>query len=135
MPSPRTAGAVANYTCEVGYQLTNGSTQRACQTTLAWSGTWPTCTKVTCLVTFHPVCYNCDIVDHKCQFASTQATFDECRTTAISKNVVFVEHDNTICKTFSCQVPTIIYRNGSVALLSSCYQGICDYHKSAITYF
>jgi len=124
MPASRIKGAVAEYTCEVGYQLTNGSTQRTCQTTLAWDGTWPTCTKATCPVSFHKVCYNCDIVDGRCpSVVNTLSTFDECRTAAINGNSMFVEHDKTICKTFVCRVPPINFTDGSVALFSSCHQG------------
>jgi len=124
VPSPRSVGAVAEYTCEVGYQLTNGNTQRTCLDSLSWDETWPTCTKVTCFLTFHTVCYNCDIVDGSCPFDYTTTTFDECRAAAISNNSMFVDYNTTICKTFSCQIPTIIYTAGSVALFSSCSQGI-----------
>jgi len=124
MPSPRSVGAVAKYTCEVGYQLASGNTERTCQTTLAWDGTWPTCTKATCNATIHKVCYNCDIVDDSCLLSdTTQATFDECRAAAITNQSMFVEHDAGLCKTFSCQVPTLTYTSGSVALFSSCNKG------------
>jgi len=124
VPSPRLVGVVANYTCEVGYQLTNGSTQRTCLSSLAWDGTWPTCTKATCPVSYHQVCYNCDIVDGSCPFVNTSASFDECRAAAISNNSMFVDYNTTICKTFSCQVPAINYTAGSIAVFSSCNQGI-----------
>ncbi|XP_035675655.1 sushi, von Willebrand factor type A, EGF and pentraxin domain-containing protein 1-like [Branchiostoma floridae] len=40
-------GDTVTFSCDPGYQLT-GSVTRTCQSTLDWSGTQPTCTKVQC---------------------------------------------------------------------------------------
>jgi len=132
VPSPRSVGVVAQYTCEVGYQFASASTQRICQSSLAWDGIEPTCTKATCPdnIMHHQVCYNCDIADGSCPFVSTPATLDECRTAAINSSALFIEHDASICKTFSCQVPQIKYTNGHVALFSSCNEGLIILHKN-----
>jgi len=126
LPSSRSVGALAEYTCEVGYQLTSSITQRTCLASLYWNGTEPTCSKASCSVTYYQVCYNCDIMDSDCTSVTTVtfATFDECRSSAIINNAKFVEYDSTICKMLSCQVPQITYRNGSVAMFSSCNEGL-----------
>lgn len=127
VPSLRLTGVIAEYTCEIGYQLTSGSTQRTCLASLAWDGAEPTCTKVTCPATILHVCYNCNIVDDSCAFVSTLATFDECRASAFNNNSMIVKYDTTTCKTFSCQVPRITHTTGAIALLSSCNQGVNIY--------
>ncbi|XP_065189195.1 sushi, von Willebrand factor type A, EGF and pentraxin domain-containing protein 1-like isoform X2 [Sycon ciliatum] len=43
----RNAFAIRTYSCSTGYQL-SGATTTVCQTTEAWSGTPPTCTRVLC---------------------------------------------------------------------------------------
>jgi len=124
VPSPRPAGSVAKYSCEVGYRLVSGTSQRTCLASLDWDGTEPTCRKVACPLSYHQICYNCDIVeDDGCPFVRTYASLDECWTAAISNNFMFVEHEANICTIFSCPIPLITYTNGSVALFSSCHQG------------
>ena len=123
VPLSRYVGAVAEYTCEVGYTLSISSTQRTCQASGIWNGAAPTCTKTACPLTYHQVCYNCDIMDSDCLHETTPATFDDCRLAAISNKSMFVEHDFSDCKTFSCQVPQITYTPGRVAILSSCNKG------------
>jgi len=120
---PVTLGTVAEYKCDIGYQLTNGDVQRTCTEPLIWNGTESTCNKTTCPVTFHQVCYNCDIVDSDCPYIVTPATFDDCRSAAIRNNSIFVEHNLSDCKTFICQVPPITYNSGSVSIFASCSKG------------
>jgi len=121
---PITEATMAEYTCEVGYELTSGSAQRTCLASDVWDGAEPTCSKVTCPDTYHQVCYNCDIVDGDCPPDDiTPATLDECRLSAINDNFLFVEHSSNDCKAFSCQVPPITYTDGSVAIFSSCNNG------------
>jgi len=127
VPSPRSRGTVALYTCAIGYQLPSGTIQRACLPSLYWDGNEPTCTKTTCSVTHHQVCNNCDFVDNSCPYDTKLATFDDCRLAAINSESMFVEHDSSSCKTFSCQHPQITYTNGSVAIFSSCTKGSDKY--------
>jgi len=122
-PSPRSVNVVAMYTCEVGYQLASVNTQRTCQASGIWNGAAPTCTKSACPLTYHQVCHNCDIVDSACPHDIKPAIFDDCRLAAISKKSMFVEHDSSGCKTFSCQVPRITYTPGSVSIMLSCNKG------------
>lgn len=123
VPSPICVGVVAQYTCEIGYELTSGSTQRTCQASAAWDEDEPNCTKATCPVTYNQICYNCDIVDSICIFVHTPATFDECRSSAIIENSTIVEYNDNICKTYSCRVPQITHSNGSVVIFPSCFEG------------
>jgi len=124
VPSPRSAGVVAQYTCEVGYQLTSGSEQRTCNASFAWDGAEPICKKVPSSVLFHQLCYNCDIVDSKCPSATLPASFEECRTTAITNSAPFVKYHYSRCQTFACDVPRITYTSGSVTLFFSLKRGI-----------
>ena len=132
--SPRFVGAIAEYTCEIGYQLTSGSTLRFCLASLYWNGTEPTCSKATCPVTHYQVCYNCDIMDSDCPSFTTVtlATFDECRSSAIINNSTLVEYDSTSCKTLSCQLPQVAYTNGSVAIFSSCNESMIFVYNGII---
>jgi len=123
VPSPRSEGAVALYTCEIGYQLTSGSAQRTCLSSSAWDGIEPTCSKVTCSVIYHQVCYNCDIMDSDCPHVTTPATFDECRTAVFNQSSLYREHNFSNCKAFACKVPPVTYTNGSVAIFPSCNRG------------
>jgi len=126
VPSNRLVGAIAEYSCDIGYQLTSGSTQRSCLASLFWNGTKPTCSKAVCPVTYYKVCYNCDIVDSGCTSVNTftTATFDECRSSATISNSTFVEYTSSSCKTLSCQVPQIAYTNGNVVIFPSCNEGL-----------
>ena len=124
VPSPRSEGVMAQYTCEVGYELANGSAQRICNASFAWDGAEPTCTKVQRDVTLHQLCYNCDIVDSDCPFVTGTVTFEECQAIAINNNVTIVEYVSSTCKTFACDVPKITYTSGNVALFSSLNKGI-----------
>lgn len=133
LSSPRSVGAIAEYTCEIGYQLTSNISQRTCLASLDWDGTDPLCTKASCPITFYQICYNCDIVESNCTFVTTAATFDECRSSAIINNSTFVEYDSTSCKTFSCQIPQITFRNGSVAIFSSCQEGLCIVYNGIVS--
>ena len=132
MPSVRSVGAIAQYACEIGYQLTSGSTQRICLPTLDWEGHEPISTKK-CSDTFYRVCFNCGVLDGVCPFVTTPSTFDECRSSAISENSTFVEYDATSCKTFSCQFSQLEYRNGSVAIFPSCNTGFIIVYKGIIS--
>jgi len=132
VPWPRIVGVIAEYKCEVGYHILSGSTNRTCLASLDWNGTEPTCSKDTCPNIYYQVCYNCDIVDSNCAFVTTPSTFDECRSSAIDGNYLFVEHNINSCKTFSCQVPLITFTNGSVAIFSSCYEGLIIVYERKI---
>ena len=133
VPSPICVGVQAQYACEIGYELTDGSTQRTCLPSLVWDGGKPICTKATCPVTYYQVCYNCDIVDDNCTFVNTPATFDECRTTAINSNFLFVDYETSNCTAFSCTVPQITYTSGNVAIFSSCNKGFFLLLKTEIS--
>ena len=42
----RYTGTIATYSCSPGYQLTGGSSQRACGLNGTWNGTEPSCGKL-----------------------------------------------------------------------------------------
>ena len=131
VPSPRSEGVVAQYTCEVGYQLASSSAIRTCNASFIWDRAEPTCTKVPLSVTSHRLCYNCDIVDSICSSDIKTTTFEECQTEAISNKAPFVKYHSNRCQTFSCDVPRITYTRDSVTLFFSVKTGI-DYSFSDI---